>query len=168
MQIVGVSAAGSNYQYRWPSGNVESFPSWLEYRVRAEDGQHILRIGFTRRSVYGSDRARVVIWIDDHPHAEFVGADDFDFSGEVLSEIKVPGEVGERICRYPDEPIPERYAAFNTAGLPTRIQAQGVHGAWAVVANLCDHKTMTALTAPQFLEYSKEGAKLVNRSKVSV
>ena len=134
----------------------------------AQNGNSGLRIGFTRRSVCGSDRARVVIWIDDHPHAEFVGADDFDFSGEVLSEIKVPGEVGERICRYPDEPIPERYAAFNTAGLPTRIQAQGVHGAWAVVANLCDHKTMTALTAPQFLEYSKEGAKLVNRSKVPV
>jgi hypothetical protein len=36
----------------------------------------------------------VVIWINDHPHAEFIGADDFDVSGELLSEIKVPGERG--------------------------------------------------------------------------
>lgn len=41
---------------------------------------------------------------------------------------------------------------FNVAGLPTRITAEGVHNAWAAVANIADHKTMTALGGLRMLE----------------
>ena len=68
-------------------------------------------------------------------------------SGEVLSDIWVRGEGGEVMCRYPDDPIPERYVGFNTVGLPRRVSAKGVRNSWSVVANVSDHKTMIALAA---------------------
>jgi hypothetical protein len=111
-----------------------------------------LRIGFGTRTTYGRARKRVVVWIDGQPHAEFVGADDFDRSGEVLAELKVPGDHGERLCRYPDEAVPERYAAFPIAGLPTRIGGPGVHNAWAIVANVGDHRILCAVAALRRLE----------------
>lgn len=152
MHIARIKDAGRNFTYQWPDGTTESYDCFVEYVATAEDGEHIVKVGFGKRPVYGTDRIRVVVWIDGHPHAEFLGTDDFEKSGEVLSEIKVPGAVGERICKYPDEPIPERYSMFNVEGLPVRIQGSGVHGAWAVVANIADHKTLIALAALRRLE----------------
>jgi hypothetical protein len=70
----------------------------------------------------------------------------------VLSEIKIPGDRGERILRYPEQPIPERYTPFNVVGLPLRVQGPGVRQAWAVVANIADHKTLIDLAALRKLE----------------
>jgi len=70
----------------------------------------------------------------------------------VLSEIKVRGEVGEPICRYPEEAVPDRYIMFHVTGLPLRVNAKGVHGAWAVVANISDHESMIALAALKMSE----------------
>lgn len=151
MRIVGVKDAGRNFTYQWPEGT-ETYDCFVEYIVMDEDGEHDVKIGFGKRHTYGRDRIRIVVWIDGHPHVEFLGADDFEQSGEVLSEIKVPGDVGERICRYPDEPIPERYSMFNVEGLPLRVQGAGVHGAWAVVATIADNKTLIALAALRRLE----------------
>jgi len=151
MRIIKMKDAGRNFTYQWPEGT-EAYDHFVEYEATAEDGKHNVKIGFGKRYTYGRERIRVVIWIDDHPHAEFLGVDDFENSGEVLSEIKVPGDVGERICRYPDEPIPERYAMFNVEGLPIRVQGPGVHNAWAVVTNIADHRTLTALAALRRLE----------------
>ena len=119
------------------------------------DGEHRVRIGFGTRTTYGHSRRRVVEWIDDHPHAEFLGADDFERSGDVLAEIKVPGTTGERICRYPEEAIPERYSGLPVVGLPTRVTGPGVHNAWAVVANVADHRTMFALAALRRFERNR-------------
>ena len=152
MQIVDVTGIGTNYVYRWPSGDREDYPFWIEYRAIAVDGEHTVRIGFGERPVYGGDRARVVVWIDNHPHAEFLGADDFEHSGDILSEIKVPGDRGERICRYREEPVPERYSGLPVAGLPTRVTGPGVHGAWAVTANISEHRTLVALAGLRRLE----------------
>jgi len=147
MQVVNVLQAGKDHQFKWPSGDVQIYPTWIEYRAVAKDGEHKIRIGFGLRQVYSQERIRVVVWIDGHPHTEFLGADDFQVSGEVLSEIKVGGDVGENLCRYPKDSIPERYAMFNTVGLPVRINAKGVRKAWAVVANISDHRAMVALAA---------------------
>ena len=151
MSIVGIKKTGKNFIYQWPEG-AETYDHFVEYKTIYKDGEHNVRISFTKRYVYGKDRIRVVIWIDDHPHAEFLGADDFEKSGDLLSEIKVPGDQGERICRYPDEAIPERYAMFNVEGLPVRVQGPGVHGAWAIVANIAEHKTLITLAALRRLE----------------
>jgi hypothetical protein len=147
MQLRDLAAVGSDHVYRWPSGHEENDPHWIEYRALGVDGEHRVRIGFGTRKVYGRDRKRVVVWIDGHPQAEFLGADDFDHSGDVLSEIKVPGSTGERICRYPEEPVPERYSGLPVVGLATRVSGDGVHNAWAAVANIADHRVLFALAA---------------------
>lgn len=154
MHIVGIKNAGTGYQYRWPEG-IESYDYWVEYVALSEDGEHSIIVGFGRRTTYGRKRVRVVVWIDGYPQAEFLGADDFNKSGEVLSEIKVPGDGGERICRYPDGTLPERYALFNVVGLPVRVEARGVRNAWAVVVNIADHKTMIALAALRRFERNR-------------
>jgi hypothetical protein len=147
MQLLDVASAGTNYQHRWPDGSTEPYPSWVEYRARSADGDHTVRVAFGDRNTYGRQRCRVLVLIDGHPHAEFLGADDFDRTGDILSEIKVPGDVGERMCRYPDEVVPERYGGLPVLGLPTRVSGPGVHNAWAVVANVSDHRTICALAA---------------------
>jgi hypothetical protein len=155
MQLLDIAAVGADHVYRWPSGNQEPYPYWIDYRAVGADGEHRVRIGFGMRPTYGRDRKRVVVWIDDQPRAEFLAADDFDRSGDVLCEIKVPGNAGERICRYPEEPIPERYSGLPVVGLPTRVNGPGVHNAWAVVANIADHRVLFALAALRRLERNR-------------
>jgi len=152
MQLLDVCGTGTGYEFNWPDGSREMYQHWVEYRAVAPDGQHRIRIGFGRRLAYGRERRRLVVWLDEHPHAEFLGADDFEASGDVLSEIKVPGDCGERICRYRQEAVPERYSGLTIAGLPTRVTGPGVHGAWAVVANIADHATLCAVAALRRIE----------------
>ena len=147
MQILDVGAVGSDYRYKWPSGDYESYPHWIDYQTIASDGEHLFRVGFGMRKVYGQDRKRVVVWIDGHPHAEFLGAEDFEHSGDLLSEIRVPGDTGERMCRYPEETVPERYSGLPVVGLPARVAGPGVHNAWAVVANIANHGVLITLAA---------------------
>jgi hypothetical protein len=151
MRIIGITGVGSNFLYSWPAGK-ENFDHYIDYRASGGKGEHQVRLGFCHRTTYKRNRIRVVVLIDGRAHAEFLGADDVEKSGEVVVEIKVPGERGERICRYPDEPIPERYNMFNVEGLKLRVKGKGVHGAWAVVANIGDHATMIALAGLRKLE----------------
>lgn len=151
MRVIKIKSVGGSFKYQWPEGT-EAFDNFVEYGAITEDGEHNVKIGFGKRHTYGRDRIRVVIWIDDHPHAEFLGVDNFESSGEVLSEIKVPRDRGERICKYPDEPIPERYMMFRVEGLPVRVQGSGVHRAWAVVTNIADLQSLIALAALRRLE----------------
>lgn len=147
MQLVDMVAAGSNYEHRWPDGSVERYDAWVEYRARSRTREHLVRVAFCMRNTYGRLRRRAIVFIDGQPLAEFLGADDFDRTGEVLCEIKVADKVGKRMCRYPDEVIPERYVGLPVVGLTTRVSGPGVHNAWAVVANVSDHKTMCTLAA---------------------
>lgn len=152
MQLLDVGAVGEDYGYLWPSGETEIYSQWIQYRAVSSEGERRVRIGFGTRPVYGRDRKRVVVWIDDHPHAEFLGADDFEVTGDVLSEIKIAGDRGERICRYREEPVPSRYSGLNVVGLVTRVSGPNLHNAWVVVANIADHKTLFALAALRLKE----------------
>lgn len=153
MTVLRVTGAGTDYDYLWPaSAEAERYDYWIEYTIGLEDGEHSCLIGFGSRRVYGADRVRVVAWIDGYPHVEFFGADDFEASGDLLSEIKLRGERGERMCRYPDEAVPARYGTLSVAGMPSRVSGAGVHNAWAVVANIADHRTLCALAALRRIE----------------
>lgn len=150
MNVVEYAGAGTKWKYDWPEGS-ETF-DWIEFQARTQEGVIPVRIGYCKRRVYGRERARVVVFIDGHPHAEFLGADDFDKSGDVLSEIRVPGDQGLRMCRYPDDAVPERYSGFNVCGLPTRVSGPGLRNAWAVVANVSDVRTMINLAGMRRFE----------------
>jgi len=153
-QLLNLALVGHNYRHRWPD-STEQYPEWVEYQARSTDGDHRVRIAFGDSDIYGRRRRHVLVLIDDYPHAEFLGADDFDHTGDILSEIKVPGNVGERMCQYPDEAIPERYGGLPILGLPTRVSGSGVHNAWAVVANVADHRTICALAALRRIERTR-------------
>ena len=152
MKIVKIIGAGKEFTHKWPDSE-ETFDHFVEYKAKAENGDHTVKIGFGKRETYSmEDWIRVIVLIDSKVYTEFLGADDFEVSGEILSEVKVPGNVGERICRYPEEAVPERYNMFNVEGLPLRVNSKGVHNAWTVVANIGDHKTLVALAGLRRLE----------------
>jgi hypothetical protein len=100
MQVINVVGTGKNFKFKWPDGSFENYANWIEYQAIAEDGTHKVRIGFGKRYVYGQQRLRILVWIDGHPHAEFFSADDFNASGDLLSEIKIHDKRGEAMCRY--------------------------------------------------------------------
>ncbi len=152
MLLKDVVGLASDWEYVWPGADREVYGSCVDYRAIAWDGEHEVRVGFGMRPTYGQDRKRVVIWIDGYPEAEFLGADDFNATGDVLSEIRVPGDSRDRMCRYPDEAVPERYCAFPVIGLPARVTGPKVHNAWAVVANIGDHRVLCALAGLRRLE----------------
>ena len=148
MRIVGIKDVGKDWIYRG-FGDEVKFDYYIDYEVIDSDGRrHIARVGFIKRHRFGRDRVCAVVWIDNVLTVEFVGADDFEKTGEVLSVIKIGG----RECRYPDESIPERYIMFNVVGLPCRVTGPNVHRAWAVVTNVGNHETMIALAGLRRLE----------------
>ncbi len=151
MQIKKIIDMKKDFHYAWPKGGVENY-DFIEYQAITEDGEHKVKILFGEREVYGKTRARVMVLIDDKLCAEFVGADDFEKTGEVLSEIRVRHNNQTKMCTYADDPIPERYTMFRVEGLSNRIKGKGVHNAWAVVANVSDHKSLITLASLRRLE----------------
>ena len=146
MGVLRMKKAGRNFTYQWPTEKV-TYEHFVQYVMQDEDGEHDVIIGYKNSNVYERDRIRVIVWIGRKPQTEFVGADDHAQSGDVLSAIKIATEEGERMCRYPEDPIPARYAMFNVEGFPLRVTGKRVPNAWAVVVNIADHKNMIALAA---------------------
>lgn len=155
MQVLNIRDVGTNYVHTWGDGSQENYPHWIEYDALSEDGSHIVRLCFGLRETYGIERARIIILIDGRVHAEFLGADNYEDSGDVLSEIRIPGEEGLRMPVYREEPIPERYTAFNVIGLSTRVSGPKLRNAWVVLANISDHKTLIALAALRRFERNR-------------
>lgn len=152
LKILSIEDVGEDFKYLWPSQNKETFSHYIEYLGQFEQGDFRVKIGYTIRSAYGQERARIVTWINGYPFAEFIATDDYEKSGDLMSEIKLRKGDNRLMCRYPDDPVPPRYAMFNVQGLPTRITGKGVRNAWAVVANLCDHKSIISLAAMRQFE----------------
>lgn len=138
MRIVGLSQVGIDYHHQFVRGGSLSFPAWIEYLARAEGRDHSVRIGFSFINRHRSDRVLAVVWIDGQVYAEFIGADDFYISGEILDSFD-----GQR---YPGTGIPDKYAAFNMVDFKTRVKNNS-QNVWAIVSNISDHQTMIALAA---------------------
>jgi hypothetical protein len=136
LELIGVER---DYSYRWldkGEGKVDNYPQSIVYRVGGVN--QMVRLGFASEHRYGRERKRVIVWIEGHATC-FLGADDFESSGDVLFEINTPGQL--TMCRYP-EPVPEPYQALILVEFKNRISGPGVPNAWAVVANIADHLTM--------------------------
>jgi len=136
---------------------METYDAAIFYKGVSNDGEHEITIAYCVRNTYGKDRRRVVVWIDNYPYAEFLAADDFDVTGEVLSEIRFCDEEdkSKRMCRYADDAVPQRYSMFRVDSLKRRVEGAGVHDAWSVVSNIADHVTMSSLASMR--KYEIEG-----------
>lgn len=144
MKIISFLGVKENFEYQW-FDNVEKY-TVVQYIAIDNEGRHEVQIGHTERETYGLNRKRIVIFIDNYPYAEFVAADDFDRTGDLLSEIRILQKDGNfDMVEYAEEGIPSFYSNFTVEGLPNRIKTKGVRNAWSVVANISDHKTMIAL-----------------------
>jgi hypothetical protein len=138
MQILNVAGAGKDFSYQWPE-SIEDFHHWIDYLVREGHKEFVVRIAFGIRHVYQKHRARVIVWIDGNPEVEFFGIDDNAITGNIITEIKIERN---KMCRYPDDPVPLDYGNFDVVGLPTVVAASGVRNAWGVLVNIADHKTI--------------------------
>ncbi|NPD89718.1 MAG: hypothetical protein HGN29_13485 [Asgard group archaeon] len=144
MKIISFLGVKEDFEYQW-FDTTENY-TVIQYIALDEQGRYEVQIGQTDREAYGLNRKRVVVFIEGYPYAEFVAADDFDKTGDLLSEIRLLQEDNRLdMCEYPEEGIPSMYASFTVEGLPNRIKAKGVHNAWSVVANISDHRAMIAL-----------------------
>ena len=157
MQLLDVLNVSDNFSFQWPGGDTENYDVAISYNAVSSDGKHKITIGYSARNTYGKDRRRIVVWIDEYPYAEFLASDDFDVTGEVLSEIRIYDEDNEskHMCRYADDAVPQRYAMFRVDSMKRRVQGSGVHDAWVVVSNIADHLTMSSLASMR--KYEIEG-----------
>ena len=157
MQLLDITKPASNHSFQWPGGDTEKYDAAIFYKSVSNDGEHEITIGYSVRNTYGKDRRRVVVWIDNYQYAEFLAADDFNVTGEVLSEIRFYDEEDEskRMCRYTGDAVPQRDSMFRVDSLKRRVEGTGVRDAWSVVSNIADHVTMSSLASMR--KYESEG-----------
>ena len=132
--------------YRWP----EERDQYAPYRVfvgltRAEGAVHIGLGETDRKSRWGRNRKYVVAFLSSgspqQPLAEFVAADDYEKSRELVAVVR--GSDGGRRMYGPGDALPRVYEErFRTELYSDRITYPGVWNKVAVVAREDDHETM--------------------------
>lgn len=84
---------GAPFDYKWPNLNIERFDPAFSRTMPDKSGrERELKIGFTYRNAAGQNRRRVLVIVDRYPSVEFVGSNDFERSGLMVSIIKSDGK----------------------------------------------------------------------------
>jgi hypothetical protein len=132
--------------YQWPEGR----DRYSSYRVfmgttRSEGVVHIGLGETVRKKRWGRDRKYVVAFLSSgspqKPLAEFLAADDYAKSKELLAVIR--GSDGGRRMYGPGDVLPEIYAErFRTEMYDDRVDYPGVWKRVVAVAREDDHATM--------------------------
>lgn len=132
--------------YRWP----EERDDYSPYRVfvgltRVEGAVHIALGETDRKSRWGRNRKYVVAFLSSgapqQPLAEFVAADDYEESRELVAVVR--GSDGGRRMYGPGDALPPVYEErFRTELYSDRIRYPGVWNKVVVVAREDDHETM--------------------------
>ena len=132
--------------YRWPKQR----DSYLPYRVflgtTRPEGAVQLGLGETiRENAWGRDRKYVVAFLSggspQHPLVEFVAADDFEATRELVAVIR--GSDGGRRMYGIGDTLPAVYAEhFRTQIYNERVAYPGAWNRLVVVAREDDHATM--------------------------
>jgi hypothetical protein len=132
--------------YQWPEGR----DRYSSYRVfmgttRSEGVVHIGLGETVRKKRWGRDRKYVVAFLSSgspqKPLAEFLAADDYAKSKELLAVIR--GSDGGRRMYGPGDVLPEIYAErFRTEMYDDRVDYPGVWKRIVAVAREDDHATM--------------------------
>jgi hypothetical protein len=132
--------------YQWP----EERERYSRYRVfmgttRAEGAVHIGLGETTRKNKWGRDRKYVVAFLSSgspqQPLAEFVAADDYEETRELVAVIR--GSDGGRRMYGAGDPLPSIYnERFRTQMYSERVDYPGVWTKVVVVAREDDDETM--------------------------
>jgi hypothetical protein len=132
--------------YRWP----EERDRYSPYRVfvgltRTEGAVHIGLGETVRKSKWGRNRKYVVAFLSSgspqQPLAEFVAADDYDETHELVAVVR--GSDGGRRMYGSGDALPTVYEErFRTALYSDRVRYPGVWNKVVVVAREDDHATM--------------------------
>jgi hypothetical protein len=132
--------------YRWP----EERDRYSPYRVfvgltRAEGAVHIALGETIRKSKWGRNRKYVVAFLTSgapqQPLAEFVAADDYDETRELVAVVR--GSDGGRRMYGAGDALPTVYEErFRTELYSDRVRYPGVWNKVVVVAREDDHATM--------------------------
>jgi len=128
------------FQYTWPSGYTEEYPSAYEGTVDKDDFHSEVKVGIGDRKAAGMERKRVTVFLNGRPTVEFAGADDFDKSNLVASVITLPNK--KRLKPY--QPIPKEYQSFDVRRYDSVVKGPRAATAMAVIAKIDDIETIVA------------------------
>lgn len=110
------------FDHHWPKRkeqeeNIEHYDESYISEIIVGNRDLRIKIGFGNRFTAGKVRRRAVVFLDDGrriwPVVEFVGADDFEESGKMISLIKIPKESGKGHIRlHPGDQPSLEYASM--------------------------------------------------------
>ena len=145
--------SSSQFSHTWPNGRVEEYDEAYEGTLANGKDSRQVRIGFTNRAAAGKLRRRAVIFFDRRPYVEFVGADDFDKSRNMVSVVKRKN--GKQIKA--SSQLPREYRKFRIQ--PYRDYVDGPYASTnlAVVSKADDLEIMAehALIRLRYIESRK-------------
>lgn len=133
---------------RWPEGPEEMAVTQL--RALLPGGAVEVGVGrvLGGRFAFGRIRPRIHVLVGGEVQAEFVGADDFEQSGEMLSVLKQPG--GNKHAARPSD-VPEQYHGLHVEPFHDLIRSKRTFSSLAVVAHEDDVETTATCGLLQWL-----------------
>lgn len=126
------------FEFRWPDGTLEPYDEAFEGTAADGTQQVRVRLGLGDRPAAGADRRRAVVFVNERPLVEFVGADDFDRTRLMASLLKGPDN---KVVQVQDN-VPDEYRHLRVGQF--RSVVTGPYASWglAVIARDDDHETM--------------------------
>ncbi len=148
MMIKFYEASHSTDMVRWPDGNVEHMEV-THFRVEGGGSLPQVSVGWVLkgRDAFNRPRARVHVLVDGAVQAEFVGVDDYDDTGLLVSVLKLPG--GNKHARNLNA-LPVDYQILRTATFSQLVRQKGAFSSLAVVVK---HDDLQAMALYGFLRW---------------
>jgi hypothetical protein len=132
--------------YQWPNVPLEDYDPFTVYEGTTSRGSIRLAVGRCQRAhVFGRDRLYLITFHitagGKRPLCEFVEADDYESTGELVAIIRGNG-TAKRSMFPPGSNLPGAYRKLRVETYSDRIVWRGSYGQLAVVANEGDADAM--------------------------
>lgn len=130
--------------YRWPE-LLEHYDRYEVYRGQTHrEGTVFISLGWAMRDRWGMDRRYVVSFLSQQapqaPLAEFLAADDYAETGELVAVIR--GNGGGSKMYGPTDDLPSAYSGFRIVTYRDRVQVKGSLNKRAVITAETDTDTI--------------------------
>ncbi len=132
--------------YSWPDKK-ESYQQYRIFAGTVREGTVHIALGQTTRDAWGRERTYVIAFLTGGspqvPLVEFLEADDYPASGELVAIIRGSGGPKSKKMYGPGDPLPEDYQQnFRTQLFADRISSSGAWNKTAVIARADDETTL--------------------------